>query len=115
VTKHLRRTNSQKKRFILAHGFSPWLAGSIVFGPVVNQEIMVEGRETGREREKEEGLGENGGLGGRGERKGKKEEGLEIQNTIVWLRANILACLGSRERSIQCCNTENKASYRVFV
>jgi hypothetical protein len=45
VTKHLKKINLNKERFILGYGitgFSPWSLGSIVSGPVVRQSIMVE-------------------------------------------------------------------------
>jgi hypothetical protein len=32
-----------EERFISAHGFSPWLVGSIISGPVVKQNILAEG------------------------------------------------------------------------
>jgi hypothetical protein len=37
----LEKINLKGDRFILAHGFRPWYAGSVAFGPVVRQYIMV--------------------------------------------------------------------------
>jgi hypothetical protein len=35
------KINLKEQRVILAHGFSPWLTGSIVFKPVVRQNIIA--------------------------------------------------------------------------
>jgi hypothetical protein len=40
ATKYLREINLKEKKFILSHGFSPWLFGSVAFMPAVRQNSM---------------------------------------------------------------------------